>query len=44
LHEGRIDSSAHVVCLVTGTGFKDQASIERMLADVACPMIDPGSM
>lgn len=33
---GEIESEATVVCLVTGSGFKDDASIERMNADVEC--------
>ena len=38
--EGRMAADAQVVCLVTGTGFKDEASIERMTADVECPLLD----
>ncbi|MGB0582104.1 MAG: pyridoxal-phosphate dependent enzyme, partial [Limisphaerales bacterium] len=30
----------HVVCLVTGSGFKDAASIERMNASASVPLID----
>ena len=44
LREKRIDSNARVVCLVTGTGFKDQSAIERMVADVACPLVEPDSL
>jgi threonine synthase len=40
LREGRIDADSEIVCLVTGTGFKDEASIERMTADMECPLID----
>jgi len=29
------------VCLVTGSGFKDTASVERMTADCDCPVIEP---
>jgi len=36
----RIALDAQVVCLVTGTGFKDEASIERMTADVECPLLE----
>ncbi|REJ74136.1 MAG: pyridoxal-phosphate dependent enzyme [Planctomycetota bacterium] len=38
--EDRIARDANIVCLVTGIGFKDEASIDRMLAGVECPMID----
>ena len=37
---GRINGDDVVVCLVTGFGFKDSASIDRMIADVNCPTID----
>jgi threonine synthase len=29
--QGCLDSNAHVVCLITGSGFKDSASVERMI-------------
>jgi threonine synthase len=38
--EGRLRRDAQVACLVTGTGFKDEASVTRMLAGVECPMIE----
>lgn len=37
--EGRVAPDAHIACLVTGTGFKDDASLSRMVEDVQCPMI-----
>ena len=37
---GLVDPDAVVVCLVTGTGFKDESSIDQMIADVDCPMIE----
>jgi len=36
---GEIEKGAKVVCLVTGSGFKDQASLQRMAGE-ACPMLD----
>jgi len=36
---GEIDSDATVVCLVTGTGFKDEASVDRINAEANCPLI-----
>ena len=36
---GRIDSGAVVICLVTGSGFKDEASVDRMLDGVECPTL-----
>ncbi|MEW4530074.1 pyridoxal-phosphate dependent enzyme [Maioricimonas sp. JC845] len=41
---GRVDPDATIVCLVTGSGFKDEASLDRMIADVDCPMIDVGQL
>jgi len=38
--EGRIHPDATVVCLVTGFGFKDDQSVDRMIADSSCPLID----
>ncbi len=35
-----LDLDAEVVCLVTGTGFKDDAAIERMLDGKSCPLVD----
>ena len=36
----RIDRNAIVVCLVTGTGFKDETSVERMLTGSECPTLE----
>ncbi len=38
--EGRIDRDAIVVCCVTGSGFKDPPSVQRMIAGATCPIID----
>lgn len=40
LSERRIAPDATVVCLVTGFGFKDAASVERMTAGAECPLVD----
>lgn len=37
---GELDPAEPVVCLVTGSGFKDLASIEKMTAEADCPLID----
>ena len=37
---GSIDPDATVVCLVTGTGFKDPSSIERMLEGFESPLVN----
>lgn len=38
--EGLIDPSAHVVCMVTGSAFKDPASLEAMVRHTSAPLID----
>jgi threonine synthase len=37
---GEIRADDMVVCIVTGSGFKDEPSVDRMLADVSCPTLD----
>lgn len=37
---GEIDRDSTIVCLVTGNGFKDDASVDRMTASVAAPLIE----
>lgn len=39
LHRGEIDPRQTVVCLVTGSGFKDPDSLERLNIDKDCPLI-----
>lgn len=39
--EGLIEPDSPVVCCVTGSGFKDPASVQRMLAGAACPLVEP---
>lgn len=44
VREGLIRRDATIVCLVTGSGFKDEASLDRMIADGECSMIDPNEL
>ncbi|MBI2827100.1 MAG: pyridoxal-phosphate dependent enzyme [Planctomycetia bacterium] len=37
---GYLRSDATVVCCVTGIGFKDEASVERMIEAAECPTLD----
>ena len=37
---GAIDPDAHVVCLVTGSAFKDPASLESMIRHTSAPLVD----
>lgn len=36
---GSLDPNSNIVCLVTGTGFKDEASIDRMIEETKCPIL-----
>lgn len=36
---GEIGSHERVVCVVTGSGFKDSAAAEAMIADSTCPLV-----
>jgi threonine synthase len=37
---GEIDPKAYVVCPITGSAFKDPPSLDEMIKNVSCPMID----
>ncbi|QDT33870.1 pyridoxal-phosphate dependent enzyme [Thalassoglobus polymorphus] len=37
---GEIDKDAKIVCIVSGSGFKDSAAIDRINSDVDCPTVD----
>ncbi len=39
LQRGEIQSTDHVVCLITGIGFKDDAAVDRMIDQRECPVI-----
>jgi threonine synthase len=41
VREGLIRPEASTVCLITGSGFKDDAAVDRINADSDCPLIDP---
>jgi threonine synthase len=38
--EGTVDRQSTIVCLITGSGFKDERSLQRMLGGAECPTID----
>ncbi len=39
-----VAADAAIVCLVTGTGFKDEAAIDRMIGPAEFPLIDIGDL
>ena len=38
---GEVSPDSTIVCMITGSGFKDPPSVERMIADSDCPLIEP---
>ena len=44
LEMGEISPDATIVCMITGSGFKDPPSVEKMIGDATCPLIDPGEV
>ena len=40
IQDREIDSHSMIVCIVTGSGFKDEVSLNRMLDAPTCPMLD----
>jgi threonine synthase len=38
--EGRIAADATIACLVTGSGFKDPPSVQRLIARRSCPIVE----
>lgn len=41
---GELRDDANIVCIVSGSGFKDAAAVDRMNADVDCPMLDASAI
>ena len=41
---GEIAEGATVVCTVTGSGFKDNAAVDRMNSDMNCPLLDAAAI
>jgi threonine synthase len=39
LQQGILDPASAIICCITGSGFKDPASIKRILAGATCPVI-----
>lgn len=44
VQQDKFETSSPVVCLVTGSGFKDAHSVEEMNADRQCPLVDPTTL
>lgn len=40
VRSGAVAEDSCIVCLVTGSGFKDEAAIDRLNSDTDCPMIE----
>ncbi len=37
--KGELTGTSHAVCIVTGTGFKDETSLDKMIPVTGCPML-----
>ena len=44
VQQGLVAPDATVVCLVTGTGFKDPQSVERMIPEDGCELIEADAL
>ncbi|MDE0736754.1 MAG: pyridoxal-phosphate dependent enzyme [Pirellulaceae bacterium] len=44
LDNGEISPDSTVICMITGSGFKDPPSVEKMIGDANCPVIDPADV
>ena len=42
--EGVLDPKSHIVCLVTGSAFKDPTALAAMTQDTGCPLIEVGEL
>ena len=42
--QGDIRRDATIVCLITGSGFKDEASLAEMIEDTDCPTLNPADI
>lgn len=42
--QGHIRRDAVIVCMITGSGFKDEGSVDLMNGDTDCPMLDAGDI
>ncbi len=40
VRRGEIDPESTIVCLVTGSGFKDERSVRDMIREDSCPLVD----
>ncbi|HIA18937.1 MAG TPA: pyridoxal-phosphate dependent enzyme [Planctomycetaceae bacterium] len=41
LEMGEVSPDSVIVCMITGSGFKDPASVETMIGQASCPLIEP---
>lgn len=44
VREGRIDPDSPIVCIITGTGFKDQSAVTRMVASRNIPVVSAADL
>lgn len=41
---GELNPEAHLVCIVSGSGFKDAAAVDRINGDADCPMLEASAI
>jgi threonine synthase len=41
---GEVSPDSSIVCIITGSGFKDPPSVEKMIGSAQCPLIDPAEV
>ena len=44
LEMGEVSPDSTIVCIITGSGFKDPPSVEKMIGEATCPLIEPGEV
>jgi len=44
LEMGEVSPDSTIVCMITGSGFKDPPSLEKMIGESTCPVIEPGQV
>jgi len=41
LESGELDKDGRICCIITGSGFKDSPSVDRIVMNSDCPLMDP---
>ena len=41
---GEVSPDSRIICMITGSAFKDPPSMEKLASDLACPLIEPAEV